>query len=107
MGHNYTVEYKKGKENKATDALSRQFEQEESEHKLQVIATNIQSRWVEEVKSIYEGDEKAQQRMTQIVLTPELDGDCPLKDGIIRYKGKIWIGATNNIRQRIMETIHN
>lgn len=31
MVHNYTMEYKKGKENKAVDALPRQYEQEESD----------------------------------------------------------------------------
>lgn len=74
MGHNYSVEYKKGKENKATNALSRQYEQEDNEQKLlQVTITNIQPQWMEEVKSSYQGDEKVQQLLAQTIMSPEVD----------------------------------
>lgn len=70
MEHNYTVEYKKRKESKADDALSRQYEKEEGDLKvLMVTITRLEPKWVEEVKFSYFEDDKTQQLITQTLLT--------------------------------------
>lgn len=102
MGHNHTIGYKKGKENKVVDTLSSQFEQEESDLMiLNVASTKIEPQWIEEVKSSYID------LMAQVLLTLEVNYHYTVKDGIIKYKGRILIGSSNLIKLRVMEEIHN
>lgn len=60
MGLDFEVQYKKGAQSKAADALSRKFE-------LNVI-TAIIPGWIQELKNSYEGDAKVEEIIAQKVL---------------------------------------
>lgn len=108
MGHDYTIKYKKGKENKAADALSRQYDQNNKEEMiLNTISTSIKPQWVDEVISSYNGDEGTQELLAQTFITPDFDKKFSVKNGILRYKGKLWVVKNNDIRPKVMEVIHN
>jgi hypothetical protein len=56
LGLNYKIEYKKGMENKVTDALSRMVTPTiEVEHELQVVSEII-PQWISDIQESYVGD---------------------------------------------------
>lgn len=89
MGLTYQVQYKKGRENRATNALSRSWEESELSS-----ITTVAPTWIEEAKQSYNSDTKTQQ------LIQELQGTNPLPNfkltnGLIRYNGRLFIGSGN------------
>lgn len=51
MGLSYVVHYRKGRENKAADALSKRWEKSDL-----ASITTVTPTWVQEAKKSYEGD---------------------------------------------------
>jgi hypothetical protein len=65
LGYNYKVEYKKGKENKAADALSR------TTHATQVLAISYAIPvWMEQVVQSYENDKFSSDPITKLSIDP-------------------------------------
>jgi hypothetical protein len=63
LGYNYTVEYKKGKENKVADALSR------VKHRvLSMFSSSAIPVWITEVIQSYKEDTKCQELMQQLIV---------------------------------------
>lgn len=62
---------------------------------------------MEKVRSSYNDDDKTQQLLAQTLIVPQVDKKFSIQEGILRYKGRIWVGSTNNIIEKIMEVIHN
>ncbi|KAJ4811165.1 polyprotein [Rhynchospora pubera] len=110
LGLDYKVEYKKGKNNQAADALSRVVLQEEgnvvSEAKLQAVS-EIVPRWVDELKQSYENDvwlEKTKERLDK----REVDSTkYTWHQGLLRYKQRIYVGTSGQWRNKLMEEVHN
>jgi hypothetical protein len=83
----FKFSYKKGCDNKVADALS-------------MVGINFQLAaisgvvpiWVQEVINSYHTDAEALKLLQElVVVSPNSDG-YSLVEGVIRYKGKIWIG---------------
>ncbi|XP_020095072.1 uncharacterized protein LOC109714771 [Ananas comosus] len=68
MGLDYSIQYKKGRENLAANALSKRRRQEEG-YNLAIIA--IVPTWVQEVVESYEGDSHLQQIIAKELLSPD------------------------------------
>ncbi|XP_075084980.1 uncharacterized protein LOC142168223 [Nicotiana tabacum] len=85
MGYDYSIMYKKGKENVAADALSR-FPMNNIQ--LLTIST-VSSNFLARVMSSYEGDQHLQQLATQLSQNESYNPIYWLKEGIIYRKGKI------------------
>jgi hypothetical protein len=88
MGLNFRVHYKKGIHNGAADALSRKPIQSSQLFSV----TTIQPTWLQSVMSSYDADEKAQQLLQKLALDPYADGQYSLDNGLLRHKGRIWVG---------------
>lgn len=101
MGLQYKLRYKKGQENQAADALSRKNEEENM-----AISTSVQ-KWLEIIQEGYERDDKAKHLLAELSLSQSGMGDFQLQQGIIRHKGKIWLGNHQEAKQAVLLALHN
>jgi hypothetical protein len=105
MGLQYRIVYKKGKENKAADALSRQVPANQEE--LQAISTLV-PRWLEIVVEGYHQDPEAmQQLLAELSISSPNTKGYSLTDGVIRHHGKIWLGKQEQAHDAVLQALHN
>jgi RNase H-like domain found in reverse transcriptase len=91
LGLDYVIQYKKGVDNKMADALSRrEIVQENSTH---MAITEINHVWLEELKESYQGDKWTQDIIHKETTQQELPSQVKLHCGIIRKKGRIYVGS--------------
>lgn len=81
--------YRKGIENKVVDALSRR----ELEISAVLVVLPI---WLVEVVKGYQSDAHAQELLRQCILSNDPSSSFMVRDGVILYKGRIWVG--NSLR---------
>lgn len=62
--------------------------------------------WLEEVENGYAADLATSQLISQIVLSPEQFLDYTLTDGILRFKGCIWLGSNSTLQTRVLIAFH-
>ena len=101
MGLKFKVVYRQGKENVVADALSRvgHF------MALQAVSSS-QPVWLREVYNSYMTDLMSQQLLAQLsVHSPDSFG-YSLHNGLIRYKGKIWVGNNSALQTKIIASLH-
>jgi hypothetical protein len=103
MGLQYKVQYKKGIHNGAADALSRR---PNSDSQLFSVTT-IQPSWLSKVQASYSSDATAQKILQKLAVDPELDEHYTLKHGILRHKGRIWVGNDLVLQQQIISAFHD
>jgi hypothetical protein len=96
---NYAIEYKQGKENRAADALSRR------DLELQAI-TIIKPSWTASVEASYKNDAYCQELLQKLTVAPTAQPNMTLQAGILRYKGRLFIGSDDNLKQQILHSMH-
>jgi hypothetical protein len=101
VGLQFRFQYKRGVENGAADALSRVG------HLLTANALSIcQPAWLQEVTNSYVTDAKAQEMLARLaVQSPDEDG-YTLHHGLIRYHGRLWIGANTALQTKLISAFH-
>jgi hypothetical protein len=63
--------------------------------------------WVQEVINSYATDSKAQELLTQLaIINPDQKGHH-LHDGLIRYKGRLWIGNNSALQTKLISDMHS
>jgi hypothetical protein len=92
MGYNYKIEYKKGKENREVDALSRRPQ----ESQLMSISIAV-PLWMNHVLSSYAQDEKCKELEAQLRINPSAVPNFTLKNVILRYKTRIYVGSYSEL----------
>lgn len=102
MGLQFKIVYKKGKENIAADSLSRVAHL----MTLQTVSV-VQPTWVQEILNSYTTDSYAKSLLAQLAVhTPNAAG-YSLKDGLIRYQDKLWIGQNSALQTKIIAAFHS
>jgi hypothetical protein len=92
LEYDFTIEYKKGKENLVADALSRQFP------KLLAISV-AKPMWIKDILASYTNDAAVQRLLEQFLVSPpSADSPYSVHVGVLRYKGKLLVGNNTNLR---------
>jgi hypothetical protein len=102
MGLQYKVVYKKGATNRAADALSRR-PHNQSAYSVSV----VRPRWVETVIDGYQQDDRAKELVTELSITGFNEQGYSMQDGIIRFKGRVWLGSNKDAHTAVMLALHN
>lgn len=104
LGLRYKIIYKKGVENGAADALSR-FP---SDSVLELSAvSSIVPDWIKEVIDGYATDLDACCKVRTLCISADAVPDFSLKDGVLYFKNRMWIGNNAAIQQKILANLHN
>ena len=102
VGLHFQIKYKKGCENGAADALSRVAHL--------MTATTVSScrpDWVQEVINSYATDATSQELLSQLaIVSPDSKG-YSLEEGLIKYKGRLWIGNNSALQTKLISAMHS
>lgn len=102
LGLQYKIRYKKGSDNTAADALSHA----NSSATLSAI-TVCQPAWLEDIISSYNSNPHAQRLLEQLAIRPDPKGWFALQQGLIRFRGRIWLGGSTALQQQIIGAFHD
>lgn len=102
LGLQYKIIHKKGLDNPAADALSRQ----PATPTLLAISSTT-PRWLEIIVEGYQADDQSKQLLAKLTLTGSNEKGFSLVDGIIRYKGRIWLGSHKEAHNAILLALHS
>lgn len=103
LGLQYKICYRKGHDNKAADALSRLPPTAGQE----VIAmSHVQPVWLQQLADGYLLHPETKKLLAALSLKSPID-DYSLKDGIIRYKSRIWVAHNPTAQNSILQALHS
>jgi hypothetical protein len=97
----FSIEYKKGKENRVADALSRNF--------CKVLAISVVTpTWIQDITASYASDSHVRPLLEQLLISPPaVDSPYSVTAGVLRYKGQIVVGADTPLRQNLIQALHS
>ncbi|WVZ91209.1 hypothetical protein U9M48_037412 [Paspalum notatum var. saurae] len=103
LGFQYQVVYKKGVDNGAADALSRH---PSPPAQLAAISSSV-PQWATALTTAYATDPSAQDLLVQLSVAQTPVGHYTLHQGLIKYKGRLWLGSYTSIHQQIFHALHS
>jgi hypothetical protein len=99
----YLIEYKEGSQNAVADALSRKDMAEET-----CVATSVVVlAWILDVEASYLGDSKCSSLLQELSINPANHPHYTLNAGIIRYKNRILIGDSTDLKDKLFQSLHS
>jgi hypothetical protein len=103
VGLQYKIIYKPGASNQAANALS--IHPSPSTHVNAI--SSVTPTWLADVVAGYDQDPAALKLIQELLLAPDSHPPYTLADGILRLRGRIWIGANPPLQQRLISVVHN
>jgi len=101
MGLDYSIQYKKGKENVAVDALFRCHEEGSL-----ITITILVPEWFQEIIASYEGDEKVKALLERAAINRDEGEEYSLVGGLLRYQGRLVVGNNGELKRKIIQSLH-
>jgi hypothetical protein len=101
LGLRYKVIYRKGVDNGVADALSRRHHAECS-----LAISTISPDWLSVLHDWYSSDPEASALLSQLSLDAASRPPFSLRQGIIRYKDRIWLGSNVALQQQVISALH-
>lgn len=97
------IQYKAGHSNRAADALLRKDHAEGAE----IAAISVcKPAWLDAIRRSYQQDEAVQQRMTRMAVDPKCEPEFTLQDGVLLFRGRVWIGEDSTTQQHLIRALH-
>lgn len=103
LGLQYRIVYKPGSSNRAADALSRNVAPTSSCAAISV----VKPTWIQEVIDGYASDPATLAIISKLIVDSSAVPRFTLRDGLLRYDHRIWIGAHPAMHQKILATCHS
>lgn len=103
MDLQYTIQYKKG----PTIKLLMPFQDVKTQHKEVMAVSECVPTWIQKLKEGYEEDEQAKQLLMELSVSPESNSQFTLQQGVLRYKGRVWVGNNTVAQQHISVALHD
>lgn len=104
LGYDFVVKYKPGKENTFTDALSHKLECPQ-DSSISTITLPSPS-WCNQLKASYLGDSKLKSIVQQLQHKHLENSNYLLKNGLLFYKDRLYIGASTDLRLLLPTNAH-
>ena len=101
MDLDYTIQYKKGINNAAADSLYRR-----PVSTLMAVSLCTPT-WLEQLQAGYADDDFTKQLLTKLSLSPANDKGFQLQNGVLRYKGRVWVGHNKVAQNNILQALHD
>lgn len=103
LGLQYRICYRKGSSNAAADALSRKESCSFAEAVAISVCTPLS---MEEILKGYEQDSFSMQLVAELAIHPDSRPDFKLSNGILKFKGRIWVGNNPSLQSKLIEELH-
>lgn len=104
MGLQFKICYRKGSTNATADALSRKYSEDSSKLNAVYSCTPV---WLQEVSDGYLSDPYSAQLLSDLALCPTARPLFSLCSGIIKYKGRVWLGNHLALQHKIIDALHS
>jgi hypothetical protein len=102
MSYQYKLNYKKGTTNTAANALSWAPHPDATLNAITV----AQPLWLQNLQSSYDSNAVAQKMLSLLTLQNPF-GHFSLHQGIIKYKGVIWLGHSPELQTKSTDQLHS
>ena len=103
LGYDYSIQYKVGKRNIVVDVLSRISKHNEGQF---FVLSMCNFTFLEDLRKSLIDSPDFQKLVTQIQHNPTSFTNYKIHNGLIFFKGKIWLDPTNHFKQLLMEEYH-
>jgi hypothetical protein len=103
LGLQYTIRYRKGPENRVADALSCFPEPDVTCGSISVATP----AWTQAIADSYQDDQYAQDLITKLTIDPAAVPHFSLRDGLLRYKGRLWVGPDLALHHQLLAALHS
>jgi hypothetical protein len=109
MGLQFRITYRQGTDNRVAAALSRRpnMDQDIAEDQLNNMAiSSVTPDWLSQVTQGYESDENSKKLFNHLA-TGGSKEHYTLSQGIIRFKGRIWLGTNKEMQLKVTSALHD
>jgi hypothetical protein len=63
--------------------------------------------WLQDIVKGYASNPFPAQLLTELVVHPQARIDFSLHQGLMKYKGRVWIGNNSSLRKQIITALHD
>jgi hypothetical protein len=102
MDLDFRIVYKQGATNRAADALSRCYSEDTV-----LAVSSCNPIWMQKVMEGYADDPEAQQLLAELAVHPDNARGYSLQEGLIRYKGRVWLGSNTLAQNHVIQALHS